>query len=301
MPTTIRIRLRGEDARLGRIPAADVARLLLGVQRVVARASGHVIGRQVRQTGRWGVLIENAVRFRLVRLEEGSLVSVLELPDMQPEDALDLDVESLGELALGRALQVAAEMSTEADVAEALADWAEEIGVGVRYDSVTLEPGNRQQPAVVVDASTVERLRAVAAKAQRPPRQDTLTGLLFEADFERDTAHLRTPEGDSVAVSFGPELSDDIHRALRGRASLVGEIQYDPITSGAVSIRIREIFRPEQLRMGLGPDAFFGSSDVISRLKTKPGPIAGDDMSRLQDPDAPADAVDSLLAALEEL
>ena len=51
--------------------------MLLGIERVVARASGHVIGRQVRPTGRWGVLIESAVRFRLIALEERSVGGLL--------------------------------------------------------------------------------------------------------------------------------------------------------------------------------------------------------------------------------
>lgn len=100
MGVRIRVRLEGPDAHLGVVPAADVAHMLLGIERVVARASGHVIGRQVRPTGRWGVLIESAVRFRLIALEERSVGGLLELPDLLPvEGTLGLSVETLGELA----------------------------------------------------------------------------------------------------------------------------------------------------------------------------------------------------------
>jgi len=50
MNTVLRVRLTGDDAQLGRVAAGDVARMLLGVERAVARAAGHVIGRQVKPT-----------------------------------------------------------------------------------------------------------------------------------------------------------------------------------------------------------------------------------------------------------
>lgn len=302
MATILRVALQGPDARLGTVPATDVARMLLGIQRVVARASGHIVGRQVRPTGRWGVLIENAVRFRLVGLEEGSLVSVLQLPDLPPTDnTFGLEVESLGELALSRALHVAAGDSAEPDVAEAFADWADELGIGARYTAINLESSNGATPRrVVVDPPAVDRLRAAAAHRETAPREEMLTGLLFEADFERDTAHLRAPDGTSVAVTFGGDLSDDIHRALRQRASLVGEVHYDPITALAVSIRLREISRPEQLRIDLAPEAFF-ANPTVSDLRQGHRRPAGDDLGRVQDTEAKPEDVDAFLAALADL
>ena len=300
--TTIRVRLTGPDAHLGLVPAADVARMLLGIERVVARASGHVLGRQLRATGRWGSLIENAVRFRLVAIEENSVGGLLQLPDMAPvENSLGLQVETLGELALTRALLVAHGESSEADVAQAFADWADDLGVGDRYESLDLEPGQTLGISrVVVDPPAVERLRAVAQRPEPLARLDTLTGLLFEADFERDTAHLRTPDGNSVTVTFGPDMSDAIHRALRHRTSLAGEVQYDPTTARAVSIRLRDIARPEQLRIDLAPETFF--ENAAARDLVIPGrPAAGNDLRRLQDPDASTEEVDAFMAALAEL
>jgi hypothetical protein len=302
VPTILRVTLQGPDARLGAVAATDVARMLLGIQRVVARASGHVVGRRVRPTGRWGVLIENAVRFQLLRLEEGSLVTVLQLPDIAPsEDTFGLEVETLGELALARALNVAAGDSAEPDIAEAFTDWADELGIGARYTAVNLESSNGASPRrVVVDPPAVERLRGVAARRVTAPREDTLTGLLFEADFERDTAHLRAPDGASVAVRFGAELSDEIHRALRQRTSLVGEVHYDPVTNHAISIRLREISRPAQLRIDLAPETFF-ENPTIDDLRNPQRRPAGDDLSRVQDVEAEPGDVDAFLAALADL
>jgi hypothetical protein len=76
--------------------------MLLGVERAVARAAGHVIGRQVKPTGRRGRAIEETTRFRLRSIERGSIVGVLELPEEAANDA-----PSLGPLALGSALATA--------------------------------------------------------------------------------------------------------------------------------------------------------------------------------------------------
>ena len=44
MGVRIRVRLEGPDAHLGVVPAADVAHMLLGIERVVARASATLSG-----------------------------------------------------------------------------------------------------------------------------------------------------------------------------------------------------------------------------------------------------------------
>ena len=83
--------------------------MLLGVERAVARAAGHVIGRQVKPTGRRGRAIEETTRFRLLSVERGSIVGVLELPEEAANaDTLNVDVPSLRPLALGSALATAA-------------------------------------------------------------------------------------------------------------------------------------------------------------------------------------------------
>jgi hypothetical protein len=121
MTTVLRVSLTGRDAELGKVAAADFARLLIGVERVVARAAGHVIGRQVKPTGRRGRTIEHATHFRLLAVETGSVVGVLELADAPEDDeTLDLEAAGLGELALDAALAtITAPEPAQLDVAEA--------------------------------------------------------------------------------------------------------------------------------------------------------------------------------------
>jgi hypothetical protein len=141
MSTVLRVRLTGDEAQLGRVAAGDVARMLLGVERAVARAAGHVIGRQVKPTGRRGRVIEETTRFRLLSIERGSIVGVLELPEEATNaDTLNADVPSLGPLALESALATAAGEETEqVDVAEAFVQLVDDVGVGSRFQSLTLE------------------------------------------------------------------------------------------------------------------------------------------------------------------
>lgn len=77
-------------------------------------------------------------------------MGVLQLPDPPAlPDGLELDVESLGELALGHALRTAAEQEQDfPDVAGAIADWAEDVGMGTRYTALLLEPINGAQVTV---------------------------------------------------------------------------------------------------------------------------------------------------------
>src|SRR6266516_5787026 len=104
MGKPVRVRLRGPDAELGRVPAADVGRLLLGIERSAANAAASIVRRRLK-TGRRPAIIEAATRFRLVRLESGSLVGVLEVPDIEEdEDALPLEAESLGDLAVAKTI-----------------------------------------------------------------------------------------------------------------------------------------------------------------------------------------------------
>src|SRR5258708_3641880 len=139
MSRKVRIRLTGGDAELGRVAASDVAELLLGFERAMARASGHVVGKALKKTGRWSKVVEEAVRLRLIDIESGSVVAVLEVPELPPTmGQLGLAVETLGELALDRTLAVAAGKKRDPDVAGALAAWADSVGIGTRHDAIEL-------------------------------------------------------------------------------------------------------------------------------------------------------------------
>lgn len=299
MGRILRATLIGEDARLGRVPAADFARLLLGTERAIARSSGHVIGRTIKSTGRWGTLIEQAARLRLVAIEEGSVVGVLELPDIEREpDALDVDVTTLGELALALTLDIASGVTNEyPDVANVLASVADELGVGSRYEAIVFEhEGSEGRREVRVDAKVRDRLRDVASS---PPdrRQDILAGVLVEADFERSTARLRTPTGGRVAVSFPEELADDIQHALRRQARFVGEVTYDEEASQAISVALREITRADQLILGLEGD--FWRQPTVEELRHEQDVEPVWEVSALYDDTASDEEVDAFFAGLE--
>lgn len=302
MSTVVRVRLTGSDAELGRVAAADVARMLLGVERAVARAAGHIIGRQVKPTGRRGRTIEESTGFRLLGIERGSVVGVLGLPsESVEEEHLDLEVPSLADLALDAALATAAGDETQhVDVADAFVRLSDELGVGTRFDAVTIEQeraGDRRM--VTLDRPARERLRELVASAPRS-RDDSLVGVLVEADFERHTARLRTAAGQSITVRFEPYLSDSIQEVLRRQTELVGEVTYDPKTMEARSVNLRDIVRSEQLTMGLEAGEFW-TARSIGDLAAERGVGPVDDIEVLRDHEASDDEVDRVLAALGEM
>jgi len=301
MTTVLRVSLTGRDAELGRVAAADFARLLIGVERVVARAAGHVIGRQVKPTGRRGRTIEDAAHFRLLAVEAGSVVGVLELADApEDEDTLDFDAAGLGELALDAALAtITAPKPAQLDVAEAFVRLADEIGLGSRFAAVVFDATRespRREQHVVFDHPARERL-AGAVDTRIEPRDDSLVGVLFEADFESETALLRSGGGQRIAVRFGPELADDVQEALRHQAQFGGEVAYDPKTMSARSVKLNKILWGAQLTLGLDPGDFW-SARSLHELAAEQGIGPVDDITALRDEDASPEEIDRLMAAL---
>lgn len=299
MSGVLRVRLSGGDARLGTVPASDVAKLLLGVEAAVARATGYVLGRRVKPTGRWESAIVAAVRFRLVSIEEGSVVSVLELPELESDpDTFDFDASTLGEMGLVAALKVARGDAADPDVAAAFVKMMDQIGLGSRYEAVTFDTDvHEAPPGVTLDVPARDRLERVAAKASPEVRPDTLVGVLVEADFESFSARLRSPDGESVAVNFDEDLADDIQEILRSPAELVGEIEYDPETSRAVRVELRAITRAEQLAMHLEAGNFW-EEVTVAELGVQHGvePVTGD--VELGDPELTEEEAVAFLAAL---
>lgn len=299
MRTVLRVRLTGAAATLGSVPASDVAKLLLGVERAVARGAGAVLGRQVSGAGRWGKVIETAVRFRLVGIETGSVVGVLELPELEPEpDTLEFDASTLGEFGLIATIRTALGEDDDAAIAAELVKLVDGVGVGRRYDAITLDTELDGQPRqVVVDAPARDRLHHVATKDGVAERADTLVGVLVEADFEKFTARLRGGDGTSVAVEFDEEQADDIQEALRAPAQLVGQISYDPKTSRAIKVELRTITRAEQLAMRLEPGEFWQDL-TVEELRTQQavGPVTAD--STLGDDALTDEEAEAFLSAL---
>ncbi len=300
MDRLLRVRLEGEQAELGRVAATDFARLLLGTQSAIQRAAGHVIGKALAETGRPGKVIEDSTRLRLVAIERGSVVAVLEAPARALDrDSLDLADLSLGEFAIDKALDTAAGDEVDMpDVADAFVRMADEIGIGRRYDAVSFEqPNGSRHEAVRIDSPSVERLR-VAAKRPTTEKADSLIGVLVEADFESCTARLRGPDGTRTQVQFPAEMSDEIKQALREPARFRGEVRYDPKTSEARAVQLRQIVRGAQLTFGLEPGDFWVSR-TVDDLAQERGVRAAGSLEDLRDHNATEDEVDRLLAALE--
>jgi hypothetical protein len=251
MTRQFRVELHGPDARLGDVPAGDVARLWLAVERALARQSAHQLQRPAAPTGRWERTVADAARIRLSAIEEGSVSSVLELPDYGV-DVPFRDVETLGEVALAQLIDVVSgERQAAADVAAVFVRLADELDLGTRYDTITFDHTNGGGRRVaVLDAPARDRLRH---DAEQPAveRPDLVRGTLVEADFERSTARLRTPAGAAVQVTFAPDLADVIEQALRRPAEFAGEVTYDPNTATATAIRLEAVHEPQVIWPGL--------------------------------------------------
>lgn len=302
MSTVLRVRLVGEDADLGRVAARDVARLLLGVERAVARAASHVAGHQVKATGRRRRSIEETTRFKLLGIERGSVVGVLELPQLgTDEDKLDLGDASLGELAVESTFATAAGAETRhVDVADALVQLADEVGIGSRFDALLLEEDRLQaQTTVTLDRAARDRLFKVVSSAPEP-REEGLIAVLVEADFENHTARLRTAAGQRIAVRFDPDLADDIYEGLRRQAEFLGEVSYDPKTMEAKAVELRRIVTSEQLVIGLEAGDFWSSTPIQDLAAERGiGPVT--DADDLRDREASDDEVDRLLGVLDAM
>lgn len=301
-----RVKLDGEHAQLGRIPAADVARLLILLEKAAAQAAAVILHQPKTTTGRYRGVIEQAVHFRLVGIEEGSVVPVLELPDPAPPElgraTLDFDVVTLGESAV-TALIDAAMKPTDPLIAKAILDVADGMYIGERYDAIVIDaPTNgRRRREVKIDANVRKRLRKYVDATPVPaPRTDDLVGSLVEVDFERHTARLRTPIEAAVDVSFTDEQADAIQAALRRSATVRGDILYDPKTHTAKSIRVTEIVGSEQL--ALNPSEFWNefSFEELAARQASGYPVDPDDLYDNVATDEERDAVMAVLAQFDD-
>ena len=89
------------------------------------------------------------------------------------------------------------------------------------------------------------------ALPEQPPRFVRSTSIvLFEADFERHSARVRTQDDGVVELVFEEEQAPAIKEALRERSQFRGEVSFDPITNSVKSVRLSEITRFEQLLLG---------------------------------------------------
>lgn len=303
----LRVGLTGDNAHLGEVAAADVAYLILGIERTMSQAASVILGRPKTTSGRREQVIERAVRLKLRAVEEGSVVPVLEVPDFElpAGETLDVDVASLGEQALELVMDAAdPESHPNADpiVVKALVEVAERLRVGDRYQALTFDAkANGHCRKALVDGEVREHLRSyVDSVPPTPTREDALVGTLVEADFEKRTARLRTATEPAVQVSFDDDLADEIQNALRQPASFRGDVVYDPKTSVARAVRLQRIERGEQLVLGIDAEEFWleRNFDDLALLQGAGQPA---DLDVLYDRDATEEERDAFMAAISEL
>lgn len=301
MARRLQLHLEGEFAHLGEIAAVDVAKLIIAVERVVADAAALLVGRRPGLTGRKGRSVEAATRFRLAAVNKGSVTPVLLLPEPpQPsEKGIDLDDMRLGELALDMALDTLSGAQVEPAIAAALARIGDEVGIGAKYDRLTMRDfsGTRLRAEYLLDEDRCHRLK-VMARQRTTTRDDVVVGTLFEADFEKMTAHVRVSNRRIVAVSFDQSLADEIQEVLRRRTELIGHVRFDDRTGEVRGIDVQEVLRTEQLLMSLQEEPDFWEHKTVAQLMTdREGPPAGQ-QSDLRDSDASDEEIAAFFEAV---
>lgn len=302
----LRIRLTGEQAELGSVPARDVARLLTLFELAAARAASVVLGQPKLTTGRFRAAAERAVRFRLRAIESGSIVPVLALPPRAPseEPTLELDDATLGESAITLLLDAVEQQRTAHPVvAKALLDLADGMSVGDRYDALWFDSGtgNATPRRVRLDSAVRRGLRArVDQAAASETRSDAVAGVVVEADFERHTARLRTQTEAPVQVDFPEEMEEDVVAALRQPATMRGEVTYDALSGAARAISLRSVELGVQQSLGDAVEDFWAerSFDELAREQGAGLPV---DLDLLHDAEATEDERDAFIAALADL
>lgn len=298
----VRAKLEGPDAALGRVAAADVARMIIGLERAIAHAAYLVLGRERRGTGRHRQAIESASRLRFVGVEEGSVVGLLALPDMaDPSDEeLPLPVADLSSLAMSRLIDAIMDVDPRADgeLAGAVAKLAAELGIGDRYSSMTIidESATGEGPRrATIDSLVRERMQRLEGQFSSQ-RDDVLVGVLVAADFEQLTARLRLAGNEAVTVSFPPDLADEIKDALRSRAGFEGMIHYRGKTARATRVELRAVVRTMQFPL---EGESFWQPRSFSDLQAMQGVTGRVDPASLAIEELTTDERAAFLAALE--
>lgn len=312
MARIVQARLVGTDAEPGQVAATDVAAILIGLQAALRRAARLVLGRaRPGDKARHARAAEDATRLRFVGIEPGSVLTKLALPDSvsADSDGLPVSVEDLGWQALDKVLSTIVDESATPDrqLAEALGRLAEALGIGDRNSSLTLTSDFDSAAAPVptrtatIDAAARGRLQpAIAVQfdiKQELGGAETLSGILFEADFESHTAQLRLSDGTTVSVSYGDDLSEQIYEALRDQVRVVGQVSSDRRTSRPISVTLRAIERGSQLSIKASD---FWESKTFAQLQAEQGTAAAVEPHTLVIPDLTDDERAAFLAGLAE-
>jgi hypothetical protein len=146
-----------------------------------------------------------------------------------------------------------------------------------KYEGAVLRLEDRRNDhrrEVVVDAARRAEIRKKIEVVAVPSMSTKeVTGRLFEANLETNSAQVRTPTGEKVDVQYSPEYEGEIRRLLGNRAALRGEITYDPRTHRAKAVRVREILTGDQLGLDFGGMDFWTDrpvSELIAEAGAKP-------------------------------
>ncbi len=296
-----RVEIKGAKAELGEVLAIDVANLIAAVERSIAAGAASVLGRR-RGVGRRGKAVEITTRLRLVGIERGDSVDVLlRIPEelQAGEGQLPLEAQSLGVLALNQVFTSLETDEPDPQVARTLVQLAADIGLGARYDAVVFVEQVGESPrAVTLDVPRRDRMRSWLAMPAAREADETLAGMLVEADFENMSARLRDPLGRPVEVVFAQDLADEIQSALRAQAEFDAHLEYDPQTSEARRVELRQVIRGRQLELDLMTQRFLRGADIETLMREqRVAPI--EDVSALRLSEPTDDEIDGFLSALE--
>lgn len=276
-----------------------MAYLILGTNAVIRRTASVLAGRRPGLRGKLPRRIADAVRLQLRGITEGSLVVDFELPDaMNEPDAFDLDYAPFGEAVALMALAVLEGSATGfGDTTTAWNQLADDLDIGGRNDSLTLDMPSHTRPPVVLDEGVRARIADESGRPRRDDETGERVGVLFEADFEKNSARLRSADGAVVAVRFDEEQAASIKAALRERTRLRGHITYNERTSEVVAVDLIEVLRSDQLVLGL-PVSDFWATKTVTELAAEQGVSPVKTIDGLRDDSIGEDEAKAFMEAL---
>ena len=292
--------LTGDNARLGELYATDLARLLSGIDRAVGRTAAQLAGRPSGTAGPLPQTISDAVKLRLTAIGDGSVVLELAPPEASSSgETTEPDSARLAESAISTVINVLDGSETEfSGTTAALSQLAEDLGVGQRYEALSfVQPGDTPHEAVL-DGPVRTRLAAATRQRTRNDEDGSLVGFLYEADFEKRRAKVRTVPGSSVTVHFSDDHAQDIKKALREKSRLRGRITYNEETSAMALIELTEIAPLERSALTTDSEQFWARRSLDELAKAQGVGIV-ESVEVLQDDTISDEEAEAFIAALE--
>jgi hypothetical protein len=186
---------------------------------------------------------------------------------------------------------------SDPDVLVRLLGIADHLSIGSRFEAVEFRTDGKTVGRL--DQEKREALRSVVtARRQAPASPPAVAGVLFEADFERHSAKVRTQEGGVVELIFEEEQAASIKEALRERSQFQGEVTFDPVTNSVKTVRLRRITRFEQLLLGEDGTQSFWEHVNFDELAVEQGTHPVDSFENLRDTSLSDDEFDQFIEAL---